>query len=203
MDYRAEVQSGVCPPAFSSARTIVVTPPSVGGTITANNTLCPGVNTGTMTLSGYTGAIVRWEKRVDGGSWSNISNTTATYSEVPSSSGTWEYRAYVQNSPCSGEYSSIRTLVVRPQYTAQLHDDISICNNTAANFNIILSGGTSPYTINYTRNGVAQPQLSGYVSGTNVSTGILSTGSYVYILTSVVDANGCNAQTLEHQLPLP
>ncbi len=196
-EYRAEVQSGVCASVYSAPRSIVVTSPSVGGSITGGTTpLCPGINTGIMTLSGHTGSIVRWEKRVDGGSWSTISNTTTTYSEIPSSPGTWEYRAFVQNSPCSGEYSSVRTIVVRPAYNAQLHDDISICNNTAANFNIILSGGTSPYTINYTRNGVAQPQLIGYVSGTNVSTGILSTGSYVYILTSVVDANGCNAQSL-------
>ena len=149
-----------------------------------------------MTLSGHNGAVVRWEKRVDGGSWGSITNTSTTYSEVPSSSGTWEYRAFVQNSPCPGEYSSVRTIVVRPQFTAQLHDDISICNNTSTNFNIVLSGGTPPYTINYTRNGTPQPQINGYTSGTNISTGQLSTGNYVYILTSVVDADDCNAQSL-------
>ena len=195
--YRAEVQSGVCPSVYSAARSIVVVPPSVGGTINGGATpLCPGVTTGVMTLSGHTGSVVRWEKRVDSGTWSNIVNTTTTHSEIPSSSGTWEYRAFVQNSPCAGEYSSIRTIVVRPQYTAQLHDDISICNNSSTNFNIVLSGGASPYTINYTRNGVAQAQLNNYVSGTNVPTGILTTGNYVYALTSVVDANGCNAQSL-------
>ena len=195
--YRAEVQSGACPPAWSAARSIVVTPPSVGGTINGGMTpLCPGVNTGVMTLSGHLGSVVRWEKRVDGGSWSNIANTNTTYSEIPSSSGTWDYRAFVQNSPCPGEYSSIRTLIVRPQYSAQLHDDISICNNTGTNFNIVLSGGASPYTINYTRNGTPQAQLNNYASGTNVPTGVLTTGNYVYILTSVVDANGCNAQSL-------
>ncbi len=195
--YRAEVQSGACPSVYSTARSIVVVPASVGGTINGGATpLCPGVTTGVMTLSGHTGSIVRWEKRVDGGSWSNIANTTTTHSEIPSSSGTWDYRAFVQNSPCSGVYSTIRTIVVRPQYTAQLHDDISICNNTSTSFNIVLSAGTSPYTINYTRNGTAQPQLNNYVSGTNVPTGVLTTGTYVYTLTSVVDANGCNAQSL-------
>jgi len=196
-DYRAEVQSGVCPALFSTPRTIVVTTPSVGGTITGGSTpICSGVTTGVMTLSGHTGSIVRWERRVDGGSWTTIVNTNATYSEIPSSSGTWDYRAYVQNSPCTGTYSVVRTIIVRPQYSAQLLSNASICNNTSTNFNIVLSGGTSPYTINYTRNGTAQPQLSGYVSGTNVSTGILSTGTYTYTLTSVVDANGCNAQSL-------
>jgi len=196
-EYRAEVQSGVCTSDYSSARAIVVIPPSVGGTISGGVTpLCPGDNTGVMTLSGHTGTIIRWEKRVNGGSWSNIANTGATYSEVPSSSGTWDYRAYVQNSPCTGDYSSVRTLVVRPAYNAQLHDDISICNNTSTNFNIVLSAGSPPYTINYTRNGTPQAQLNNYNSGTNVPTGLLTTGSYVYQLTSVTDADGCNAQSL-------
>jgi len=196
-EYRAEVQSGVCSSVYSAPRTIIVMPPSVGGTISGGSTpLCPGVSTGVMTLSGHTGAIIRWEKRVNGGAWSDIANINATYSEIPSSSGTWDYRAYVQNSPCSGTYSSVRTIIVRPAYNAQLHDNISICNNAAADFNIVLSGGTPPYTINYTRNGSAQPQLSGYTSGTNVSTGILTTGTYVYTLTSVVDGDGCNAQSL-------
>ncbi|MDI9533350.1 MAG: hypothetical protein QM238_06825, partial [Bacteroidota bacterium] len=195
--YRAQVQSGVCSPVYSGTRSVTVVTPSVGGTITGGTTpLCPGVTTGTMTVSGPTGAVMRWEKRVDGGEWSTISNTTTQYSEIPSSSGTWEYRAFVQNAPCPGEYSSVRTIVVRPQYTAQLHDDISICNNTSTNFNVVLSGGTPPYIINYTRNGTPQSQITGYTSGANISTGLLSTGSYVYILTSVVDADGCNAQSL-------
>ncbi|MBK7488920.1 MAG: hypothetical protein IPI74_03725 [Bacteroidales bacterium] len=195
--YRAEVRSGVCPSVYSDSRSITVVSPSAGGSIAGGTSpLCPGVTTGTMTLSGHNGAVVRWEKRVDGGSWGSITNTSTTYSEVPSSSGTWEYRAFVQNSPCPGEYSSVRTIVVRPQFTAQLHDDISICNNTSTNFNIVLSGGTPPYTINYTRNGTPQPQINGYTSGTNISTGQLSTGNYVYILTSVVDADDCNAQSL-------
>ena len=194
--YRVAVQSGVCPPLYSNTRSIVVVPPSVGGTISGGTTpLCPGVTTGVMTLSGHTGSIVRWEKRVDSGIWSNIANTTTTHSEIPSSSGTWEYRAFVQNSPCTGEYSSARTIIVRPQYSAQLHDDVSICNNSSANFNIVLSGGASPYTINYTRNGTPQAQLNNYVSGTNVPTGVLTTGNYVYALTSVADANSCNAQS--------
>ena len=174
-EYRAYVQSGVCAAVYSGSRTIVVVAASVGGSISRghNSDYCPGVTTGTMTLSGHTGTIVRWEKRVDGGGWSNISNTTTTYSEIPSSSGTWDYRAFVQNSPCSGVYSSNRSIVVRPQYNAQLHDNASICNNTSTTFFITLSGGTSPYTINYTKNGVAQPALNNYVNNTPVNTGNL------------------------------
>ncbi len=43
---------------------------------------------GPMTLSGYTGTVVKWQKHVDAGLWTDIANTTATYSEIPSSAGT-------------------------------------------------------------------------------------------------------------------
>jgi len=77
-----------------------------------------------------------------------------------------------------------------------LHDNITIPGNTSANFNIAINGGISPYTVSYTRNSVSQTALTNYLSGTNISTGILATGVYVYSLTSVTDANGCNAQNL-------
>ncbi len=66
-------------------------------------------------------------------------------------------------------------------------------SNTSTNFNVDITGGTPPYTINYTRNGIAQPTINNYASGTDISTGILTTGIYNYALTSVIDANGCEA----------
>ena len=79
---------------------------------------------------------------------------------------------------------------------AQLNGTATIDNNTSANFNIVITGGTSPFTANFTRNGVAQPAVNNYVSGSNISTGVLTTGVYTYVLTSVTDAAGCVAQSL-------
>jgi hypothetical protein len=40
---------------------------------------CTGANSGTLTLSGYTGNIIRWESSINGGAtWTPISNTTTT-----------------------------------------------------------------------------------------------------------------------------
>jgi hypothetical protein len=53
-----------------------------------------------------------------------------------------------------------------------------------------------PYTINYTRNGVAQTPIPGYTSGTDINTLILTTGTYTYALTSVTDLNNCSVESL-------
>ncbi|KMQ52943.1 hypothetical protein CHISP_0164 [Chitinispirillum alkaliphilum] len=112
-DYRAVVKNESCPETYSSIRTILVQELSVGGSITGGTTpIEPGISTGTMTLSGHTGNVVRWQKRVDNGDWVNISNTSLTYSEIPSSEGTWNYRAEVKNGECPSVFSNIRTIIV-------------------------------------------------------------------------------------------
>jgi hypothetical protein len=97
----------------------------------------------------------------------------------------------------SNYFRDITLAAAPPPITlAQLHDNITIYNNTSTNFNIVISGGTPPYTINYTRNGIAQATINNYFSGTDISTGVLSTGTYIYTLTSVTDANSHVAQNL-------
>jgi hypothetical protein len=86
--------------------------------------------------------------------------------------------------------------VYAPVNQAQLHDSKRIYTNTSTTFNVAITGGVPPYTINYTRNGTPQPVVNNYTSGTAISTGILTTGTYNYALTSVTDANGCGAQDL-------
>jgi gliding motility-associated-like protein len=104
--YRASVRSGVCSPAYSSAVVITVTPLSIGGTVSSNNTVCSGNNTGSLSLSGYTGSITGWQYSTDGGNtWNNIANTTASYTYA-NITVTTQYRAVVQNGVCSQVYSN-------------------------------------------------------------------------------------------------
>ena len=58
-----------------------------------------------------------------------------------------------------------------------MHEDITIYSNTAANFRVVLSGGTGPFTINYTRNGESQASVQNYSSGADIFTGVLTTGT--------------------------
>ncbi|MFH7003090.1 T9SS sorting signal type C domain-containing protein [Flavobacterium bizetiae] len=78
--------------------------------------ICINSSTGTMTLgNGYVGTILNWQKRLNNAAtWTDITNTTNTYSEIPSSAGTWEYRAYVSNNGCAN-YSGAYKLIVKPE----------------------------------------------------------------------------------------
>jgi gliding motility-associated-like protein len=65
-----------------------------------------------MTLSGYTGTIVRWQKMLNSGSWEDIANTSTVYSEIPDSAGTWQYRVVVKSGSCPDAYSGTFTVTV-------------------------------------------------------------------------------------------
>jgi hypothetical protein len=83
-----------------------------GGTVTGGSSITYGYPTGTLTLSGYVGNVVKWQKQYDGGGYVDISNTNATYSETPDSTGIWDYRAVVQYGSCSQTNSNPTTVTV-------------------------------------------------------------------------------------------
>ncbi|TLX45062.1 hypothetical protein C1E24_20990, partial [Pseudoalteromonas phenolica] len=77
--YRAVLKSGACSEVTSSEATITVDPTSVGGSIAGGTSVCTGTNSTTLTLSGHTGSIVRWESSTDNfASDTDIANTTTS-----------------------------------------------------------------------------------------------------------------------------
>ena len=113
--YITEVRSGaVCAIDTSSIAIITVDPISVGGAVTASDTVCSGSNYDTLTLSGQTGAVIRWEYSNDGGvTWISISNTDTMqiYSNL---TVTRMYRAVVQSGACPLTNSTAATITVDP-----------------------------------------------------------------------------------------
>jgi gliding motility-associated-like protein len=117
--YRA-MMTATCASATSVEARITVDshPASVGGTVSANDTVCSGSNTGTLTLAGNVGNVLRWEYSSDGGNtWIYINNTTnsITYSNI---SATTYYHAVVQNNICGSATSSNDTITVTTSSTA-------------------------------------------------------------------------------------
>lgn len=114
--YRALVTSGTCAPVYSSIASILVSPATVAGNVSGSATVCSGTNSTTLTLSGNTGSIVRWESSPQSDFSSgvqNISNTTTTLTATNLTS-TLHYRAVVQSGVCSSLNSSVGTITVNP-----------------------------------------------------------------------------------------
>ena len=112
--YLATVQNGSCASANSTSATITVSPGSIGGIVLGATSTCAGSNNGTLTLSGYTGNIVRWQSSVDGGiTWANITNTSA-YNNYSNLAQTTDFRAVVQNGICAAANSSIARITIVP-----------------------------------------------------------------------------------------
>ena len=165
--YRAMVQNGSCPVAYSSVVTIIVDSTTTVGTLGGGTTpICQGASLGTLTLSAGTGRVVQWEKQLNGGGWTIISNTSRTYSEIPSSGGTWNYRVLVQSGTCSSLYSNIFTVVVNPTLTITLGPNPVICvNTTVAQLSYTATTGSpTAYSITFDATAVSagMASFSGY-----------------------------------------
>ena len=169
------------------------------GLIGSSQSLCyntvPAPLTDIAAPTGGTGVYsYQWQCSIDNSTWTNIDGATSPGYSPPALTVSTYYRRTVG----SGSYSPVHsTSVLISVFTlAQLHDNATIYNNTSTNISVVMAGGSSSYTVNYTRDGIAQSPINNYTSGSSISTGFLTTGSYMYSLTSVTDANGCAAHVL-------
>ena len=150
----------------------------------------------TMPTGGNGDYGYQWQSSADNISWSDIEGATSGEYAPPSLTTSTYFRLNVTSGNITA--SSLPVMIeVNSQFElAQLLDNITIFNNTATNLKVSINGGTPPYIINYERNGIPQTPVSGYYSGSDISTGVLGSGTYTYSLTSVTDAKGCPAQSL-------
>ncbi len=111
--FRAQVQNNGCTAVYTSGYTITVTSGTapVGGTV-SNAEHCGGTNSGTLTLSGQTGTVVKWQYSNDGGIvWTDVANTSTSLSYSGVSSNRL-YRAQLTNGSCGTAYSAAGTITV-------------------------------------------------------------------------------------------
>ncbi|MCO5241446.1 MAG: gliding motility-associated C-terminal domain-containing protein [Chitinophagaceae bacterium] len=111
------------------AITVTASPPTVAGSLSGDNTVCAGINSTGLLLSGERGNILKWVSSTDGINWSDIGNTTHQYTARDLGTTT-RYRAVVQNgSGCSIDTSNAAIVTVNPRSGGGVlsPDDFYVC----------------------------------------------------------------------------
>ncbi len=179
--FHAIIQNGVCPPDSSTITTITVTAPPVAGAVVADATVCFGINSDSLFLSGYSGTITSWISTTTGGApYTNISNPTfiQPYSGLTT---TTMYCAILQNGICPADTSLCATITVVPAPVASAGADATISLGDTYCFSG--SGG-----IFY--NWLPPTMLTGSNTATPCINGASIVGVFTYTLT-VTDNAGC------------
>jgi gliding motility-associated-like protein len=116
---------------FSLPVTISVAPPTIAGVTNTNATECLGNNTGTITLTGNNGVVVKWQSSTNsGGVWNDIANTGSTYTYNNLTLTTW-FRAVVKSGTCADAFSGVTIITIVPAVTLpNAGPDQSLCNDT-------------------------------------------------------------------------
>jgi hypothetical protein len=103
--------------------------------------VCAPTNNGTLTLSGHTGSVVRWESSTDNfvNNIVSINNATTSlsYSNLTT---TTQYRAVVKSGACDAVNSGIATVTVTPATVGGIISSTqTICSGTIPE-DLVLSG---------------------------------------------------------------
>ena len=207
--FRAIVQSGTCGTDTSTALTINITSASNGGSVSGSATICFGSSSGTMSLSGNNGSILRWESSVNPfTSWTSISNTTSNYTSGALFQTT-HFRAVVSNGVCPEAPSSIALINVNPAglwlgaTSSNWNDGANWCGGVPSTSAVINSGTPFAPIISSTAS-INNILLGPSASLTVASGGILflgaaiifNSGSTFNATNGTVNFNGTIAQTI-------
>jgi gliding motility-associated-like protein len=166
-----------CSSTLTDSITVRVDDNTVAGTLTTNNNKgCYNSNSGTLTLAGNTGRVIRWESSEDNGqTWSTLSNSANTL-DFLNLLRTTTYRVLVKNGACAAVYSNAVTITIIPEPMAVISGSPEVCTGTTAQFLVTVSNVANgeSWSLTYTENGVTKT-LTGTGSGTfTLTTGVLN-----------------------------
>lgn len=132
ISYKATIESGTgCPTSSSQVFTLQASDPSNAGSISGAATLCEGINSGSVTITGQTGSITRWESSVTGvAPWTTIASTNNVLNYSNLSQTTW-YRAAVTSGVCAETLSLPAQITIDKQTVGgTINGSTSVCSKT-------------------------------------------------------------------------
>ncbi len=152
--------SNACGTSSSSYQWVVVSTPTVAGTVTpANTNVCSGSNSTNLSLSGQTGSILRWESSTDNFAGGTITTIASTGSPItaPNVSVDTYYRAVVQSGGCNVLNTSSAKLTVVGAMTNPggisingvaypVNGSTANCTSTTMTFSIASIANATSYT---------------------------------------------------------
>lgn len=174
---------------------VTTTPPTVAGQVNANNTVCSGANSTTLTLSNQVGNILNWVSSTDGVNWIPISNTTNTYT-AQNLTATTQFAAVIQNgNTCSIDSSTASIITVNPKSIGgSLSPSVgNFCAGQSTNSLLNLSGNTGT-VVNWQASNDGVNWNNFAPANTNTSYNVNSINTTTYYRT-IVQSGVCPADT--------
>jgi hypothetical protein len=135
----------------SSTVAVTINPTSVGGTVSSDQAICTGTAPASLTLTGNTGTVTKWQKSLttDFASATDIAgtSTTLTGATIGSLTATTYFRAVVQSGTgigaCATANSAYATVTVNPTTVGgTVAGDQTICAATSPSTDLTLSSNT-------------------------------------------------------------
>lgn len=148
--YRAVVQTPNCGSALNTTNysiTVSSGTPPVGGSVTTDTYTTSGSKSGSLTLSGQTGTVSKWQYSTNNGLvWTDVSNTTTTlnYSNVSTST---LYRAVVVNGSCGTTLSAVGGVTFVSSPNPPVVSNVSYC--VGATSSALTATASSGGTLNW------------------------------------------------------
>ncbi|MCX6231013.1 MAG: T9SS type A sorting domain-containing protein [Bacteroidetes bacterium] len=165
--------------------TMTVNPLSNGGSLNGASTVCSSGNNTLLTLNSYVGVIQKWQSSPNGTTWTDIANTTNTYTAT-NLTATTHYRAIVQSGICSAANSTVAIITVTPMPSATISYSASpYCSSLTTGQSVSLTG---------TNGGIySAPSGLSINATTGAITPSTSTAGTYTVTYTIVAASGCAA----------
>ena len=179
-----------CTTVNSGVATIGITQTAVGGSISGSTTVCSGTNSTLLTLSGYSGTIVKWQSSTNNFSTStDIANTSNTYTATNLTQQT-SFRAVI--SGCTTVNSGVATISITPAAIGgSISGSTAVCGGTNSTL-LTLSGynGTIVKWQSSTNNFSTSTDIAGTAGATTyTATNLTQTTSFRAVISGCTTVN--------------
>lgn len=136
--FRILIDGGVCADKYSDTAKTIIYSLSNAGVLSSNSSICLG-SADTLRLNNFNGNITNWLLSTDGITWSNLSNTNASY-VIPTNQNSTFYSTVVQNGVCASDTSnSVFVNVDHPINSGNISGGNPLCEDNVVG-SLILNG---------------------------------------------------------------